>query len=190
MILYLWLLFYITTVAESKCAKNYYYDGLLEDCRHCSIRCNSPPTICTTFCRPTSTSGNEARENQNVRTVLIVLFVFLGACTTLTLILQVIRRKACKHVPFAKAQKQDSSESERSSDATEQSEDADGSAAANGAADIEKGISPAHYNSNLPLPSTEEGTTVLVTTKTVQMYNCSTHYTQGVTSGIWRAGTV
>ncbi|KAI4904315.1 hypothetical protein NFI96_015175 [Prochilodus magdalenae] len=188
MILYLWLLHYIITVAESKCANNYYYDGLLEDCRHCSIRCNSPPTICTTYCRSTSLSDSEAGENKNVRIILIVLFIFFGTCTALTVILQVIRRKTCKHIPFATAQDQDSSESERGSDTTEQSEDADGSAA-DGLTDIEKG-SPTHYNSSLPLPSTEEGTTVLVTTKTVQTYNYSSHYTQGVTLGVWRTGTV
>ncbi|XP_072523682.1 tumor necrosis factor receptor superfamily member 17 isoform X2 [Salminus brasiliensis] len=183
MVLYLWLVLYITAVAEGKCQQNYYYDGLMESCQLCSGRCNSPPAICATYCRTSSSSRNEAGEN--VRIILIVLFVFLGTCMVLTGILKVIRRKACKHVLLAKAQEQVSSESERGSNMTEQSEDVDGSAL-----DVEEGLTPTHYNSNLPLPSTEEGTTVLVTTKTVQTYNCSTQYTQGVTLGVWTTAAV
>ncbi|XP_066520603.1 tumor necrosis factor receptor superfamily member 17 [Hoplias malabaricus] len=173
---------------ESKCAKNYYYDGLLENCQHCSIRCNSPPTICNKYCKITSTLHIDAGEDQNVQTILIVLFVFLGACTTLTAILRVIRRKTCKHHILVKAQEQVPSESERDSDTSEQYEDVDKSAAASETADVEEGMTLTHYNSHLPLPSTEEGATMLVTTKTVQTYNCSTHCTQGVTLGLWRSG--
>lgn len=42
-------------------------------------------------------SANEAGKNQNIRVIIIVLFVFLGAFITLTLI-QVVRRKACRSV--------------------------------------------------------------------------------------------
>lgn len=57
------------------------------------------------------------------------------------------------------------SDSERGSDVTEQSEDTDEATT--------DGLNQHHYNSNLPLPSTEEGTTLLVTTKTVQAYQCT-----------------
>ncbi|XP_073684487.1 tumor necrosis factor receptor superfamily member 17 [Garra rufa] len=160
------LLLYIIIYAEGKCAKNYYYDGLLEECQHCSIRCNSPPTLCKTFC--TSIPENEVEKNQNIRLILIVFFVFLGAFTALTIILRVIRRKTCK--PIMKkviGQEQTTSDSERGSNVTEQSEDTD-----EATTDFSDGLNQHHYNSNLPLPSTEEGTTLLVTTKTVQAYHC------------------
>uniref|UniRef100_A0A672PXJ0 Tumor necrosis factor receptor superfamily member 17-like n=1 Tax=Sinocyclocheilus grahami TaxID=75366 RepID=A0A672PXJ0_SINGR len=120
-----------------KCAKNYYYDGLLEECQHCSIRCNSPPNICKTFC-------TSIEKNQNIRLILIVFFVFLGAFTALTIILRVIRRKTLTLI---------------------QSEDTD-----EATTDFPDGLNQHHYNSSLPLPSTEEGTTILVTTKTVQAH--------------------
>ncbi|XP_058650033.1 tumor necrosis factor receptor superfamily member 17 isoform X1 [Onychostoma macrolepis] len=152
------LLLYIIIYAEGKCAKNYYYDGLLEECQHCSIRCNSPPIICKTFC--TSIPENEVEKNQNIRLILIVFFVFLGAFTVLTIILRVIRRKTCKPIMNKVKGQEQKTDSERGSNVTEQSEDTDG-------------LNQHHYNSNLPLPSTEEGTTLLVTTKTVQAYHCT-----------------
>uniref|UniRef100_A0A672PXI8 Tumor necrosis factor receptor superfamily member 17-like n=1 Tax=Sinocyclocheilus grahami TaxID=75366 RepID=A0A672PXI8_SINGR len=134
------LLLYIIIYAEGKCAKNYYYDGLLEECQHCSIRCNSPPNICKTFCT-----------------------------STLTIILRVIRRKTCKPIiNKVIGQEQKTSDSERGSNVTEQSEDTD-----EATTDFPDGLNQHHYNSSLPLPSTEEGTTILVTTKTVQAYHCT-----------------
>lgn len=41
---------------------------------------------------------NEVENNQNIRFILIVFFVFLGAFTALTIILRVIRRKTCKPI--------------------------------------------------------------------------------------------
>ncbi|KAK2876547.1 hypothetical protein Q8A67_020643 [Cirrhinus molitorella] len=161
------LLLYVIIYAEGKCAKNYYYDGLLEECQHCSTRCNSPPDICKTFC--TSIPENEVEKNQNIRLILIVFFVFLGAFTALTIILRVIRRKTCK--PIMKkvvGQEQKTSDSERGSNVTEQSEDTD-----EATTDLSDGFNQHHYNSNLPVPSTEEGTTLLVTAKTVQAYHCT-----------------
>ncbi|XP_016346464.1 tumor necrosis factor receptor superfamily member 17-like [Sinocyclocheilus anshuiensis] len=161
------LLLYIIIYAEGKCAKNYYYDGLLEECQHCSIRCNSPPNICKTFC--TSIPENEVEKNQNIYLILIVFFVFLGAFTALTIILRVIRRKTCKPIiNKVIGQEQKTSDSERGSNVTEQSEDTD-----EATTDLPDGLNQHHYNSSLPLPSTEEGTTILVTTKTVQAYHCT-----------------
>ncbi|XP_067286118.1 tumor necrosis factor receptor superfamily member 17 [Pseudorasbora parva] len=166
MLLFIWLLY--ITYAEGKCAKNYYYDGLLEECLHCSIRCNSPPNTCKTLC--TSIPVNEVEKNQNIRFILIVFFVFLGAFTAVTIILRVIRRKTCKPITMNKAigQEQKTSDSERGSDVTDQSEDTDEATTI-----LPDGLNQHHYNSNLPLPSTEEGTTLLVTTKTVQAYQCT-----------------
>ncbi|KAB5555496.1 hypothetical protein PHYPO_G00034890 [Pangasianodon hypophthalmus] len=126
-------------------------------------------------------SANEAGANRNIRVILIVLFVFLGAFITLTLI-QVVRRKACRPVIKAKAQQQETSESDGGSETTEKSDD--------GSPDMEDGTCKTHCNTSLPLPSTEEGTTMLVTTKTVQTYNCRTQYTEDVTLGVWRTEMV
>ncbi|XP_062859872.1 tumor necrosis factor receptor superfamily member 17 isoform X1 [Trichomycterus rosablanca] len=182
MILLFCLLLNVAPIAEGKCALNFYYDGLLDDCQPCSVRCKSPPTVCATYCKPTTSSINEAGEKNNVRVILIVLFVFFGACITLTLILQVMRRKTCKPLIKTKAQPQETSESERGSETTEQSDD--------GSPDMEEGTCKTHCNTSLPLPSTEEGTTMLVTTKTVQTYNCSTHYTEDVTFDVRRGAMV
>lgn len=84
---------------------------------------------------------------------------------------------------FATAQRQETSESERGSETTVQSDD--------GAPDMEEGTCKTQCNTSLPLPSTEEGTTVLVTTKTVQtstVHNCSAHYTEDVTFGVRTSG--
>ncbi len=45
-----------------------------------------------------SVPENEVEKNQNIRLILIVFFVFLGAFTALTIILRVIRRKTCKPI--------------------------------------------------------------------------------------------
>lgn len=116
-----------------------------------------------------SVPENEVEKNQNIRVILIVFFVFLGAFTALTIILRVICRKTCK--PIMKkviGQDQKTSDSERGSNVTEQSEDLDEATTY-----LPDGLNRHHYNSNLPLPSTEEGTTILVTTKTVQAYHCT-----------------
>ncbi|XP_026861887.1 tumor necrosis factor receptor superfamily member 17 [Electrophorus electricus] len=165
MILCLWFLLYVTPVFESKCAQGYYYDGLLDDCQHCSRRCNSPPTVCATYCRPSTLSGSEAAQSNKFRIILIILLLTSVTCIMLTLI-QVIRQKACRVMLLAKAQDRKMCANDKSSISTEQSDDADGPDS--GSLDME-GMCHALYNSNLPLPSTEEGTTVLVTTKTCNL---------------------
>lgn len=77
---------------------------------------------------------------------------------------------------------QDSSESDGGSEATEKSDD--------GTTDMEDARCKTLCNTSLPLPSTEEGTTMLVTTKTVQTYNCKAQYTEDVTLGVWRTEIV
>ncbi|XP_053541155.1 tumor necrosis factor receptor superfamily member 17 [Ictalurus punctatus] len=168
-------------MAVAKCGNNKYFDGLIEECQPCSIRCKSPPPICVTYCKSLASSANEAGPNRNIRVILIVLFVFLGAFITLTLI-QVVRRKACRSVIKAKAQHQETSESDGGSEATEKSDA--------GSPEMEDATCKTHCNTSLPLPSTEEGTTMLVTTKTVQTYNCRTQYIEDVTLGVWRTEIV
>ncbi|XP_026993321.1 tumor necrosis factor receptor superfamily member 17 isoform X2 [Tachysurus fulvidraco] len=181
MTFHLWLLLFMTPSAVAKCGSNNYYDGLSEDCQPCSVRCNSPPAICVTYCKSTASSANEGGANRNIRVIIIVLFVFLGAFITLTLI-QVVRRKACRPFNKAKAQQQETSESDGGSEATEKSDD--------GSADVEDATCKTYCKTSLPLPSTEEGTTMLVTTKTVQTYNCRTQYTEDVALGLWKAEIV
>lgn len=54
MTFHLWLLLFMTPLAVAKCGSNNYYDGLSEDCQPCSVRCNSPPAICVTYCKSTA----------------------------------------------------------------------------------------------------------------------------------------
>lgn len=82
----------------------------------------------------------------------------------LTIILRVIQRKSCKPIIMNKVL----CEEQKNSDVTKQSEDTDRTTT-----DFQDGLNQHHYNSNLPLPSTEEGTTLLVTAKTVQSYHCN-----------------
>lgn len=37
-------------MSEGQCGLGYYYDGLVEECKQCYLRCNSPPRVCTTYC--------------------------------------------------------------------------------------------------------------------------------------------
>ncbi|KAA0725268.1 hypothetical protein E1301_Tti005980 [Triplophysa tibetana] len=159
MILYAWLLLYIIFHAEGKCPKNDYYDELLEECQPCSMRCISPPNICTTYC--TSIPKKESEQTQNIHFILTIFFVFLGAFMVLNIILRVIRKKTCKPIDIKKVigKEQKTSVTERSLDVTDKSTPDQISS--------DDGLSQHHFNSNLPLPSTEEGTTLLVTTKTV-----------------------
>lgn len=76
----------------------------------------------------------------------------------------------------------EASESDGVSETTEKSDD--------GSPDMEDTTYKTQCNTSLPLPSTEEGSTMLVTTKTVQTYNCRTRYTEDVTLGIWRTEIV
>ncbi|KAK1793912.1 hypothetical protein P4O66_010823 [Electrophorus voltai] len=117
-------------------------------------------------------SGSEAAQSNKFRIILIILLLTSVTCIMLTLI-QVIRQKACRVMLLAKgivlntaAQDRKMCANDKSSISTEQSDDADGPDS--GSLDME-GMCHALYNSNLPLPSTEEGTTVLVTTKTCNL---------------------
>ncbi|XP_030630968.1 tumor necrosis factor receptor superfamily member 17 [Chanos chanos] len=190
MVLRLWLSLHAVplTAVWCKCAPDYYYDGLVEECKHCSTRCNSPPHICTTFCTSCKSSSNESQESNNVQLILVLLFAFVCAFSALTVIVQVLRKKTCQELPCKEPV--ETSEGERSCDDSEQTEVAEAAATENGLADPEQETAQTHYNSSLPVPSTEEGTTALVTTKTVQIHNCTARHIEDVTLNIWRSGFI
>ncbi|XP_014034440.1 tumor necrosis factor receptor superfamily member 17 [Salmo salar] len=165
-------------MSEGQCGLGYYYDGLVEECKQCYLRCNSPPRVCTTYC--TQSSESKAPEPFNIRLTLVWLFVFLCAFTTLLLLLQVLRKKTCRRFPRNKLSRLQEAEcpgTERVSyDVPEQTVvimGQDSLTSGAGAMVLQEGTNSQtpDCNANLPVPSTEEGTTILVTTKTVQIFN-------------------
>ncbi|KAL2078176.1 hypothetical protein ACEWY4_025861 [Coilia grayii] len=169
MLFYLVLIVYITPLflADKQCASNQYYDTLSEECESCVLRCSSPPSVCTAFCtkpEPIESPGN------NIRLVLVILFVFLGVFVAVSLILQFLRRKTCKADSKHKVPCQE----EAGPTVLQEALDIPG--IGSNLVEIcqahQEGQSEVTPNSSLPLPSTEEGTTVLVTTKTGQSYSC------------------
>ncbi|XP_023676566.1 tumor necrosis factor receptor superfamily member 17 [Paramormyrops kingsleyae] len=159
-------------MAKSRCAKDSYYDGLLEKCKPCYLRCSSsPPISCTEYC--TKPSDSPVLENNNVW-VIVVVFLLLNAFTTMILIVQVLRKKKCRQVSLKTGFNQDQVEDFRSrevSDAEKQIEIINDGCVTNGNPVLKEKKNDSHYNSSLPLPSTEEGTTILVTTKTTQAHS-------------------
>ncbi|XP_028975713.2 tumor necrosis factor receptor superfamily member 17 [Esox lucius] len=159
-------------MSEGQCGPGYYYDGLVEECKECFLRCSSPPSICTAYC--TKSSESKGLEPFNIRLTLVLLFVFLSAFTTLLLLLlQMLRKKTCRLFPTSKVLRLQGTEcpgtEALSNDIPEQT------VVIMGQEDMV--FLEATYNktpdcnSSLPVPSTEEGTTILVTTKTVQIFN-------------------
>ncbi|KAL0983960.1 hypothetical protein UPYG_G00135240 [Umbra pygmaea] len=166
-------------MSEEECGPGQYYDGLVEECKHCHLRCNSPPRICTTYCIKSSESTSP--EPLNIRLILVWLFVLLCAFTTLLLLLQVLRKKSCRLFPMNKVfQLNDGCPgTERlADDVPEKTMVIMGQESTMSRAEdvvfLEATYSQTpDCNSSLPVPSTEEGTTILVTTKTVQIFNHS-----------------
>ncbi|XP_048869827.1 tumor necrosis factor receptor superfamily member 17 [Brienomyrus brachyistius] len=158
-------------MAKSKCAKNSYYDGLLEKCKPCYLRCSSsPPISCTEYC--TKPSDSPVPENNNVW-VIVLVFLLLNAFTTMILIVQVLRKKKCRQVSLKTGFNQDQVEdfSGKVLDAEKQIEIKNDGCVTTGYSVQKEKKNDSNYNSSLPLPSTEEGTTILVTTKTTQAYS-------------------
>ncbi|XP_031417127.1 tumor necrosis factor receptor superfamily member 17 [Clupea harengus] len=192
---YLGLIVYITplSLANQKCAPNQYYDGLTERCEPCMFRCSSPPSVCTAYCRPTKSEPPDLSETSespsyNLRVILVALLVFLGVFMVVSLILQFLRRRTCKSLSKTKVPCQEEA----------------GPTVLQEALDIQgmeenlAGLGQIHQeeqsevlpNSSLPLPSTEEGTTVLVTTKTGQSDCCRAQNTDNMALYLWRPGFV
>ncbi|KAL4624526.1 tumor necrosis factor receptor superfamily member 17-like [Arapaima gigas] len=193
-------------MAKGKCAKNSYYDGLVEMCKPCYLRCsNSPPVSCTSYC--TKSSESAVPENNNVWVILVV-FLLLNAFTTMLLLVHVLRKKRCRQTSVEKVLRlcinlilssfivgsdQDQVADpggEEGSDAAKRTETANDAGIFHWKPVLEEENSDSQYNSSLPLPSTEEGTTILVTTKTAQTYNYTPHCTEDKTLGVSLWGSV
>uniref|UniRef100_A0A8C9V3C1 BCMA TALL-1 binding domain-containing protein n=1 Tax=Scleropages formosus TaxID=113540 RepID=A0A8C9V3C1_SCLFO len=163
-------------MAKGKCGRNSYYDGLVEMCKPCYLRCsNSPPVSCTSYCSRSSESPEP--DNSNVWVILLV-FLFLNAFTAVALLVHVLRKKRCRQLSCP-------STDEGGCDATEQTDTAKDGGSSTWYPAPEEESSDSQYNSSLPLPSTEEGTTILVTTKTAQTYSYASHCTEDKTLGLW-----
>ncbi|XP_036386170.1 tumor necrosis factor receptor superfamily member 17 [Megalops cyprinoides] len=178
-------------MAKRSCAQNDFYDGLLEKCKPCYLRCSkSPPDSCTAYCTSDKTVS-PVPENHNVW--LILVFLLLSAVTAVVLLLQVLRKKRRRHFLKNKGTSQEHIEdsgNQRDSRALRQTDVAHDGPVTSEKFEHNYENSSTHCNSSLPLPSTEEGTTILVTTKTAQTYNYATYCTQDKTLDLWRSVSV
>ncbi|XP_035260425.1 tumor necrosis factor receptor superfamily member 17 [Anguilla anguilla] len=180
-------------MARSKCAQNNFYDGLVEKCMPCYLRCSKPPVSCTAYCiKPavgSNTSSSSVSENNNVW--LILLFLLLCAVTTLMLLIQILRKRNCQ--PFLRKEGRHQEQGgdsgrERDLEASKETDEAHDRTMIRD--ELEQTYSDTLYNSSLPLPSTEEGTTILVTTKTARTYNHAHYCTQDKSLNVCRSISV
>ncbi|XP_041937999.1 tumor necrosis factor receptor superfamily member 17 [Alosa alosa] len=186
MLFYLGLIVYISplSLAVKQCPVNHYYDGLSEECEPCELRCNSPPATCTASC----TKNMSESQGNNSRVLLVVLFVvFLGVFMAMSLILQYLRRKTCKIHSKPKVPCQ---EETGPTELQEALYIAGTETLAGAGQAIQEEQSEVTPNSSLPLPSTEEGRTMLVTTKTGQNYGSRMQSTDSGALYLWRSGFV
>ncbi|XP_067100159.1 tumor necrosis factor receptor superfamily member 17 [Osmerus mordax] len=182
-------------MSEGECGQGFYYDGLVEECQHCFHRCSSPPRVCSKYCSLPSES--KAPENLNVRLILVWLFVFMLVFCTLILLLQMLRKKSCRLFLKNKVSKPEGahqcSDVDGRPDSAEQRKDVDGNSVRSWRrVEVD---SQTQCNSSLPVPSTEEGVTILVTTKTVQNFDDYSSYSEygteeEETGWWWRSGVV
>ncbi|KAJ8413623.1 hypothetical protein AAFF_G00081300 [Aldrovandia affinis] len=180
-------------MAKSKCAQNSYYDGLVEKCMPCYLRCSRPPVSCTAFCTKPLDSPSSEPENHNVW--LIVVFTLLCAVSTLMLILQVLRKRSCQLFPRKKGRNREQVEdsergSERNLETSNKTNVAHDRTMISEESEQMYENGGTHYNSSLPLPSTEEGITILVTTKTAQTNDYAHYCMQDKTLDLWRSVSV
>ncbi|KAJ7984730.1 hypothetical protein DPEC_G00357790 [Dallia pectoralis] len=172
-------------MSEGECATGYYYDGLVEECKQCFLRCSSPPRKCTSYC--TKPSESKSLEPFNLRLTLVLVFVTLSAVTTLLLLLQVLRKKTCRlfsldkvlqlRGPECPGTKRPSNDIPGEATVMMRQENMTSGGEAMVFLEDTYNKTP-DCNSSLPVPSTEEGTTTLVTTKTVHVFNQSDEKTR------------
>ncbi|XP_028670439.2 tumor necrosis factor receptor superfamily member 17-like [Erpetoichthys calabaricus] len=191
-----------------RCSGDEYFDSLLSACRSCSLRCSGvPPTVCRAHC--TTVNGNSVepklpeKEEVHVMWIIIGVILFLTAVVlSFTVSIQFLQRKKSRLLLTEKSEpgREQSAETgnadTRYAEATmetgccDEKFDEENVSAVN-----EVTVAPREeqmdrtlqYPRCLPLPATEEGATILVTTKTAQL--CSHDaYEGGVkVQGVWRA---
>ncbi|KAG9334982.1 hypothetical protein JZ751_006205 [Albula glossodonta] len=174
-------------MAKSKCLQNTFYDGLVEKCMPCHLRCSKPPSSCSAFC----TKSSDSLDSQNYNLWLILVFLLLCAITAVMLLLRVLRKYRCQAFPRKRGRNQEQEEdlgSERDLEASRETDLANDRNIIT--EESELNYSGTHYSSSLPLPSTEEGTTILVTTKTAQISSYAQYCTQDNTLDVCRSVTV
>ncbi|KAJ8246035.1 hypothetical protein GJAV_G00262950 [Gymnothorax javanicus] len=176
-------------MAKSKCAQNHFYDGLVEKCKPCYLRCSKPPISCTPYCikpavRSTSSTSSVSESNN---LWLILLFLLLCAVTALMLLIPLLRKRQCQAFLKEKGRNQGQGE--------DPGRDKDLVASKETGMTHDRTLvneefqhnNDALCNSSLPLPSTEEGATILVTTKTAQTCSYARYCTQDKTLDVCRS---
>ncbi|MBN3320957.1 SNX29 protein, partial [Atractosteus spatula] len=151
---------------KHKCSPNDYYDKLMETCKPCYLRCSkAPPSVCLTYCK------------QSVETVWIILgsFLLLGAVgVILTVSLQKLWKRRSSRYPQNTGKPPGVGDPEKTADpgradSARETGLPDGLVPTRGDTDQRGTTADLQHISALPLPATEEGTTLLVTAKTTQL---------------------
>ncbi|KAM6951132.1 tumor necrosis factor receptor superfamily member 17 [Aplochiton taeniatus] len=172
-------------MSEEQCGLGSYYDGLVEECKKCYLRCNSPPRVCTQYCGQPSEIKSPETNTVRLNLVWLGLFVTLCAFSTLLLLLRVLRKKASESLRKDKRVMKpneliETAEAGQPSRTAEEFEDTQLENVTIETMDLD---GQTQWHSKLPVPSTEEGTPILVTAKTGQRYNLTDLPTEGKTLG-------
>ncbi|XP_067912956.1 tumor necrosis factor receptor superfamily member 17 [Heterodontus francisci] len=180
-----------------ECSKSFYYDELTVACKPCGLRCNNiktRPAVCEDYiCNNTPVSSMTTWSNETIKNSWIIIGLLPLLIVILFVLTLVIRklhqRKAStsfkstevtldsnviassfKENTLADDMQAFPSVRNQQSELTMQCEFSNCTSQGN---EVKKLIADAWGNSDchasLPLPSTEEGATVLVTTKTVEL---------------------
>ncbi|KAK1162817.1 tumor necrosis factor receptor superfamily member 17-like isoform X1 [Acipenser oxyrinchus oxyrinchus] len=161
----------------NKCSPNDYFDSLLETCNHCFLRCfKAPPPACREYCSKPDPEKSELeavvnQPGQGVWTLIWVAVFLVAMVFSITLLRLVLQKKKSGQDFYNKTE------------ADKQKWTAVGSEGDNlfrvametgpNEATPHNGDITTLYPPCLPVPATEEGATILVTTKTAHFCSCA-----------------
>ncbi|XP_007664216.1 tumor necrosis factor receptor superfamily member 17 [Ornithorhynchus anatinus] len=182
-----------------QCFKNEYFDNLLQACKPCHLRCpKSPPLVCQSYCAASATASVKITDE--------ILWICLGMGAVLSLTVFVLTFLFKKM-----SQEQTKEELKNTGESGVESQDPAKAAVPNGAKEDEASVplragtatkvtveectceecnsgNPKEASqTSFPLPATQEGATVLVTTKTNDCYKGGPGPGSDTFSGIWES---
>ncbi|KAK6481796.1 tumor necrosis factor receptor superfamily member 17-like isoform X1 [Huso huso] len=181
----------------NKCSPNDYFDSLLETCNHCFLRCfKAPPPACREYCSKPDPEKSELetvvnQSGQGVWTLIWVAVFLVAMVFSITLLRLVLQKKKSGQDFYNKteADKQkwgavgsegdnlfrvamETGPPERAFETAEAPALGEVIVTPNEATPHDGDIT-ALYPPCLPVPATEEGATILVTTKTAPFCSCA-----------------
>ncbi|KAK6476122.1 tumor necrosis factor receptor superfamily member 17-like isoform X1 [Huso huso] len=193
----------------NNCSPNEYFDFLLQTCKRCFLRCSkAPPPACRAYCSKPDPEKSELETAVNELGqgvwIMIWVAVFLVAMVfSVTLLLRVFQKNKSRQDFYknTEADKQKRAAVGSEGDSLFRVTMETGPPArkfgaveapalgevivTRNEANPHDGDITAPYPSCLPVPATEEGATILVTTKTAQFCSCALDSTGGTVLGVW-----